>query len=69
MRFKIYYKVSNGDLRPYNEVEAPDKKTALAINFKFAKKQIPYDSMIFAPWVETDFIAIPESDIKDGETT
>ena len=67
MRFKIYYKVSNGGLRLYNEVEAPDKERALAINFKLAKKQIPDDS-IFAPWVETDFIAIPESDIQDGET-
>ena len=67
MKFKIFYKTSFGGLRLYNEVEAPDKETALAINFKLAKKQIPDDSMIFAPWVETDFIAIPESDIKESK--
>ena len=67
MRFKIFYKTSFGGLRLYNEIEAPDKETALAINFEGAKKQIPEDSMIFAPWVEADFIAIPEPDSKEGE--
>ena len=67
MKFKIFYKTSLGGLRLYNEIEAPDKETALAINFKLAKKQIPEDSMIFAPWVEADFIAIPEPDSNEGD--
>ena len=60
MKFKIFYKTSSGEPRIYNEIEALDSKTALALNFERAKKQIPADSMIFAPWVETDFIAVPE---------
>lgn len=67
MKFEIYYKTSLGELRLYNEVEAPDKDTALTINFERAKKQIPEDSMLFAPWREEDFIAVPKLDSKEDD--
>ena len=66
MKFEIYYRTSLGGFRTYNEVEAPDEKTALAINFECAKKQIPEDSTLFAPWTEEDFLAVPKPSRKEA---